>query len=101
MEKRSKKARAFPERSGDVPGGSRARIIDFSMVLGGLGRRGAVGVSSTRYGRGLWSGPLNPKIKPNTLATGTGLGCLVPGLSPVHGPGMLGVWPPTNTGAWP
>ena len=28
---------AFPERSGDVPVVSKARIIDFSMVLGGLG----------------------------------------------------------------
>ena len=27
---------AVPERSGDVPGGSRARIIDFSLVFGGL-----------------------------------------------------------------
>ena len=35
---------AVPERSGDVPRGSRARIIDFSMVLGGLGEGGgAVG----------------------------------------------------------
>ena len=30
---------AVPERSGDVPGGSRARIIDFSLVLEGFGRR--------------------------------------------------------------
>ena len=28
---------AVPERSGDVPGGSRARNIDFSLVLEGLG----------------------------------------------------------------
>ena len=28
---------AVPERSGDVPGSSRARIIDFSLVLEGLG----------------------------------------------------------------
>ena len=28
---------AVPERSGVVPGGSRARIIDFSLVLEGLG----------------------------------------------------------------
>ena len=34
---RSKKAWAFPHRSRDVPRGSRARIIDFSMVFGGLG----------------------------------------------------------------
>ena len=27
---------AVPERSGDVAGGSRARIIDFALVLGGF-----------------------------------------------------------------
>ena len=37
MENQSKKAWAFPHRSGDVPGASRARIIDFPMVLGSLG----------------------------------------------------------------
>ena len=31
---------ALPERSGDVPRSSRARIIDFSMVFGGLGGGG-------------------------------------------------------------
>ena len=99
MANRSKKAWAFPHRSGDVPGGSRALIIDFSMVLGGLGgwRHGSAWV---RYGRGFWAGPLNPKIKPNTPGTGTGLGCLVSGLSPVHGPELLGVSPLTSTGAW-
>ena len=36
--KKYKKIRIFFRNSGDVPGGSRARIIDFSMVLGGFGR---------------------------------------------------------------
>ena len=37
MANQSKEAWAFPHRSGDVPGASSARIIDFPMVLGGLG----------------------------------------------------------------
>ena len=37
MENQSKKAWAFPHRSGDAPGSCRAGIIDFSMVFGGLG----------------------------------------------------------------
>ena len=37
MEDRSKKALAFPERSGDAPRSPRARNNEFSMVLGGLG----------------------------------------------------------------
>ena len=40
---------AVPERSGDVPGGSRARNIDFSMVLGGLEK---VSPRADRPGRG-------------------------------------------------
>ena len=35
---------AVPDRSRDVPRSARARIIDFSMVLGGLGGEGAVDV---------------------------------------------------------
>ena len=79
--------------------GSRARIFDFSMVL-----RGWVGVRPWACAGALWRGsspnPHKPKIKPNTHATGTGLGCLVSGFSPVHGPELFGVSPLTSTGAW-
>ena len=107
MENRSKNAWAFSHRSGDAPRGPRERNNEFSMILGGLkrgestdGRGRVVRVSWARYGGAFRSGPLNPKIKPNTPGTGTGLGCLVSGLSPVHGPELLGVSLLTSTGAW-
>ena len=56
MANQSKKAWAFPHRSGDVPGASRTRVIDFPMVLGGLGEGEAVD-------RGRLSGPLT-KVGP-------------------------------------
>ena len=37
MASQSKKSWAFPHRSGDVPGASRARIIGFALVFEGLG----------------------------------------------------------------
>ena len=91
---------AVPERSGVVPGSSRARNNEFSMVLGGFGGRVPWARLRARYGGAVRSGPLNPKIKPYTPGTGTGLGCLLSGLSPVHGHGLLAVWPLTSTGAW-
>ena len=89
MENISKNAWAIPERSGDVLGGSRAPIIDFSMVLGGLG-----GEASGALWRGV---PVRTSINlksnqtPLALALAlaawclashqnTGLGCLVSGL---------------------
>ena len=46
---------AVPERSGSVPGGSRARNIDFSMVLGGL-----VGAHARAIPAGGFPDPLIP-----------------------------------------
>ena len=100
MGNRSKKNWVFPERSRDVPGGPRARIIDFSMVFGNLEGVHLTDVSRARRGGADRSRFPKPKIKPNIPGTGTGLGCLVSGLSPVHGHGLLGVWPLTSTGAW-
>ena len=53
---------AVPERSGVVPGSSRARIIDFSMVLEGFGGGCQGGAIS---GRGL-SDPLNQDFSRQT-----------------------------------
>ena len=47
MANQSKKRWAFPHRSGDVPGGSRGRIINFSLGFGG-----------SAQGRGPVSGPV-------------------------------------------
>ena len=86
-------------RLGSVLQAPERETMNFQWFLE-IGGGEAAGASWTRYGRGFRSGPLSPKIKPNTLATGTGLGCLVSGLSPVHVPGLLGVSPLTSTGAW-
>ena len=60
---------AVPERSGGVPGGSRARIIDFSLVLEGFGGGGATrGLARAVVGRS-GSDPLNSKKTPNTPGT--------------------------------
>ena len=81
---------AVPERSGDVPGGSRARIIDFSMVLGGLGG----GAPRARHpGAGIVRPPKSRFFKtdqtPHTThqaqAQGQGQACL-----------GKHVWPPTH-----
>ena len=53
---------AVPERSGDVPGGSRARNNDFSLVLGGFGGGPHGGAISAR---GL-SDPLNQDFSRQT-----------------------------------
>ena len=73
MKNQSKKGWAFADRSGDVPGASRARIINFSLVLGGLGW----GESTD----GWWRGGICPTPKasffkktPSTTGTGTGTG---------------------------
>ena len=65
---------AVPERSGDVPGGSRARIIDFSLVFEGFGGGGR-GRAWARFGRGVWAGP--PKLKEKHQKTKLELECLV------------------------
>ena len=91
---------AVPERSGGVSRGSRARNNEFSMVLGGFGGVSPWTGVCARYGRAFRSGPLNPKIKPHTPGTGTGLGCLLSGFSPVHGHALLAAWPHTSTRAW-
>ena len=53
---------AVPERSGDVPGGSRARIIDFSLVLGGFGG----GIQGRAISKGGLSDPLNQDFSRQT-----------------------------------
>ena len=50
---------AVPEPSGDVPGDSRARIIDFSLVFGHVSGGGAMDVHARA--KATWSG-LDPKI---------------------------------------
>ena len=68
MEDQSKKAWAFPHRSGDVPRGSGARNIDFALALRGLVHARAEAT------RGL-SDPLNHLRKTqNTIGIGTGTG---------------------------
>ena len=57
---------AVPERSGGVPGGSRARIIDFSLVLGGFWGGEAMGAHGRAMPAGSGSDPLNSKKTPNT-----------------------------------
>ena len=57
---------AVPERSGGVPGGSRARIIDFSLVLEGFWGGGATDVRGRVVPGRSGSDPLNSKKTPNT-----------------------------------
>ena len=81
----------------EAPGRESLIFQWFWEVFWGGGRHGR---AWARNGEGFRARSLNPKIKPNTPGTGTGLGCLVSGLSPVHGHGLLGVWPLTSTSAW-
>ena len=48
---------AVPERSGVVPGGSRARNNEFSVVLGGFAGGGAVRARGRAMGRGFGPDP--------------------------------------------
>ena len=48
---------AVPERSGVVPGGSRARNNEFSMVLGDFGGGGAAGARGRAMAAGFGPDP--------------------------------------------
>ena len=83
---------AFPERTGDVPGGSKTRIIDFSLVLRDLGGGESMGVRGRAMAEGPGLDPQNLKTNQTPLElaltwavwslafhqySGLGLGCLV------------------------
>ena len=80
---------AVPERSADVPGDSRARIIDFSMVLGGFGGGEPTGAPRAGHAGAVWLRPPKYQFSRQTKhqwvwarvwamakANGPGLGCL-------------------------
>ena len=66
---------AVPKRSADVLGGSRARIIDFSMVLGGLGWGESMGARGRAMLTTPAARPRSPARLPEpfeTVVTGNG-----------------------------